>query len=242
MQAGSRKATLVSTVLDRVKALKESAKFGRDFDDYQSAIDDLKEALKLLHDEYDEWRAQRQPEAEESDDEEYANKLLSHLADCYGMLGGIYRRQGLQATSEAERRSNLEMSKQMYATGLEYEREDSYNLVNTIIVPILIDPNAYAGQGEAIKNALQKVAAQVRDKRKDLWWAWADLGLLCLLDGNLDEAINAYAQLKRTGAGPEQYDSTIAVLEDLKKSCEVSSLPVVGKLEQAIDYLTKNKP
>jgi len=212
----------VKEVLMQVKRLKDKAKANRDFGDLEEALDHLREATGLL-----------EPHAENT---EYRTKIRQELADCYGMMGGIYRRQG-----------KLEEAGNKYRRGLHYEDDDSYNLSNSVVIPILIDPLRLESQQTKtrIEDGITIVQEQVRGRRKDEWWAWADLGLFNLLQGNKKAALEAYSQFGKVGARPQDYESTILVLNNLLDKLQTAGSPsvksVAESVEDAIIVLNKNR-
>lgn len=229
-------------VLDKVRSIKDETKFYRDFEQYDKAINELLRALSILKKEYERVSQELGPpnssdasgekSAEQIELEEYREELRKELADCYGMAGGLYRRLKDYKNSAA-----------MYKSGREYERDDSYNLVNSIVVPILHHPERLDDQEtkKDIHDALQIVWEQVKEKRRRQWWAWADLGLLSVLADDVKGAINAYDKFKETGARAQDYESTKTVLDTLKARCQEAGMPLMPSVTQAIQYLNDSK-
>jgi hypothetical protein len=194
-----------------VEKLKQKAKSDRDFDDLPAALSKLEKCIELLRHELTD-----SAELPEHEDAAFRSKIEKELADCYGMSGGIYRRAAMRASGH-ERDKQLESAQTMYELGAGFERDDSYNLTNTIVIPLLRDPGLIVPLQPEIARARDKVRQQVEGgPRGKQWWAWADLGLLSLLVGDLNGALHAYAQFRRLGAGAMDYQSTINVLEDLQ--------------------------
>jgi tetratricopeptide (TPR) repeat protein len=229
-------------VLDKVRSIKDETKFYRDFEQYGEALKQLLAALEILKGEYERVAPGLKPTnalsepgekgADQREIEEYKEELRKELADCYGMAGGLYRRL-----------EDYENSAQMYRQGKEYERDDSYNLVNSIVVPILQHPEKLEDEEtkHEIHAARKIVEEQVKEKRRRQWWAWADLGLLCVLADDVEGAVNAYDKFKETGARAQDYESTRAVLDTLDARCRKAGLPVKPSIAQAIQYLNDNK-
>jgi tetratricopeptide (TPR) repeat protein len=229
-------------VLDKVRSIKDETKFYRDFQQYDEALKPLLKALEILKSEYerveqelksqDSAEASGEKSAERTELEEYKEELRRELADCYGMSGGLYRRLG-----------DYENSAKMYEWGRRYERDDSYNLVNSIVVPILHHPEKLDNEAtkKDIHDALQIVEAQVKEKRRRQWWAWADLGLLSVLADDVNGAIDAYGKFRETGARSQDYESTKTVLDSLDKRCRETGQPVKNSITQAIQYLNDTK-
>src|ERR1700693_4132274 len=166
----------------QVTTLKESAKANRDFSDYESALEDLNQAVEVL-----------MQEASTTHEDSYKDHIDRELADCYGMKGGIFRRLAQTKQSDAKLfKLYLEKAKDCYKNGKEFEKDDSYNLSNFIIINILIDPMQLIYQQPSIADVLAKIQEQVMGKRRDQWWAWSDLGLFKLLSGDKQGALEAY--------------------------------------------------
>src|SRR4051794_2267847 len=116
-----------------------------------------------------------------ADDDARHNEVATALADTYGMLGGAEVRDG-----------NMEAAAAAYGKGCEIEQSerygivDSYNLTNSIVLRILLDPVKLENLREQLFRARTTVRNQVNGPRGRQWWAWADYGLLCLLSGEVD--------------------------------------------------------
>lgn len=207
-------------VLTRVETLKESALSNRDFEDYGEAIADLEQAVKML-------------------EAQYINLAETHLsktaykrqlADCYGMMGGIYRRW-----------RKLDKAVENYDMGLRYEENDSYNLSNSIVIRLLLNPASLDQQRAAIIQAERTVNAQVQSDRSEQWWAWADLGLFRLLDSKYELAQAAYEKFRAKGAREKDYDSTIKVLSELAEALRPKYSELASKFQKAIQFLKSEK-
>lgn len=221
------------TVLAQVMRLKQYARMSRDGASknparLEAARKDLVSAVKLLED------AQKH-----TNNEEYKRALARELADCYGMLGGIYRRKAEQEGSE----SNLKDAATMYERGLQSEADDSYNLSNSLVISILLDPSSLEEKQIEIKDAISKVQTQIRGQRRDQWWAWADLGLFNLLIGDIFAAQDAYKQFISLGARSSDCKSVIAVLRNLYAVLSTVGSPfaqsVAQSMEDAILFLSR---
>jgi tetratricopeptide (TPR) repeat protein len=146
-------------------------------------------------------------DADDNDVSTSRSAVAKALADAYGMLGGVERRDGeLDAALEAYRKGmNLEQDPA-------YSIIDSYNLVNFLVVSILALPEKFEALREQVQHAADVVADQVRGERRDQWWAWADYALLSLLTDDEDTAAYAYERFARCGPGPSDYRSVGDVL------------------------------
>ena len=195
--------------IDRATQDKNNIDFKKLLD---SALSRLTTAIKMLEADY-----------EESADENYKDKLRRQLADCYGIKGGVFRR----LAEEGDAKANLEKAAGMYDEGRQYETDNSYNLSNSVIIPILIDPEKLEKQQEQTKinSGIKKIEELVRGKRKYDWWVWTDLGLLKLLRNDYQGARGAYEQATQLGASSTNYKSTLSALEQLSRTLSGSPSP-----------------
>ena len=233
----------VKNALEQVGSLKGSAQTNRDFEDYDDALKDLDAAIAQLE---PILRNLETKKPEQIDQYEVLRfKLARELADCFGMKGGIYRRQG-----------KLEDAEEMYKVGCKYEEDyklpDTYNRTNVIVLRLVRAPDDHEELGSIILESRDIVQDQVKGKNKNKWWAWADLGLLNLLSVNLKEteqstlyrkeAHQAYEQFKNTGARMQHFESTIEVLNQLKQGFEKVDESTSLQIQEEIDYLKINMP
>lgn len=227
-------------VLEQARYLKGSAKTNRDFEDYEEALDELNESTDVLLEPRLKNLETKGPEQVEQY-EKWRYELARELADCYGMKGGLYRRKG-----------DLENAEMMYKEGSRYERDykipDSYNRTNAIVLQLLRDPNLHETLQAEIREARESVQEQVEGKRRDEWWAWADLGMLYLLEKNhegtqnLNKACGAYEQFKNKGARKHHFESSISVLQLLKEHLEEVNITTASQVQEAIAYLERSLP
>ena len=197
-------------ILAEAKRLKADAKRHRDIDDTAGALDAMDRAIEIL-------QKAGEPES-----------VRAELADSWGMKGGILRRAG-----------RLPEALDAYKKGLEYESGDSYNLTNSVVLRLLINPLQFHQSRAQIEDARAEVDRQ-RPVRSSQWWFWADLGLLELLSGQEDRALDAYRHFSGTGARASDYESTISVLEELSDKFAGSNLG--ASLKGAIAFLQRLKP
>lgn len=233
----------VNDVLEQVSGLKGSAQTNRDFEDYPDALQDLDDAILCLDSALRELEGKDPGEVEHF--ETLRLKLAREIADCYGMKGGIYRRQ-----------EKLEDAEAMYGEGGKYEHDynipDTYNRTNVIVLRLLRHPKDHEALGAIIRASRDIVQDQVKGKNKNKWWAWADFGLLSLLSVNLKgtehpalyrkEAHYAYEQFKKNGAGMQHFESTIDVLKQLKQGFMKADEATALLIQEEIDYLKANMP
>lgn len=135
----------------------------------------------------------------------------------------------------------------MYQRGFFYEQndkygiQDSYNMANAIVLKILMYPETLNSQMDEIISARDIVQKQVYGPRIDQWWAWADLGILSLLSGNLIEATQAYERFWEAGARVQDCNSTLDVLRDLSQALRTSHNSVADSINQIIGRLERSK-
>jgi len=189
--------------------------------DYPAAIEEQRQAIRILQNELN--RMERQTPELADEREKYAHRL----SDCLGRLGGIYRRAGLIPEGIEAYRQGKEIERQ-------YRLDDSYNLTNWIVLRLLEDPARLAELAGDINQAIDLIRGQVEGPRRDQWWAWADLGLVCHLGGRPREAREAYERFKQTGARRADYQSVLAVLNPLKQQFEPSAPELAAQLGDTI--------
>jgi hypothetical protein len=216
-----------------VAKLKEEAKAARDFDDFPAAIAALSRAIEILTRELG--GVVTLPESER---EARRLEIERELADFYGMKGGLHRREAM-GSSGSERDVHLEKAQQMYEHGVHFERGDSYNLTNTIVIPLIRNPERLAELQPKAAKARNIVERQIQGGRATQWWAWADLALLNLLAGDLSRALDAYAQFGRAGAQVRDCQSTINVLQDLQAVWPTGEMR--QRLADAIKFLDRQQ-
>ncbi len=210
----------VEDTLREVRELKTRAKNRRDARRYERALKYLDSAAQL---------ATSQLEATPLD-------LADELADIYGMMGGIHRRQADDASDvgdDAARHDCLRRSIDAYDKGFEYERGDSglinsYNLVNRLVSRILDQPTVLVGaplQGDPLvgedamdnelEHAFHVVDKQLAESRRGDAWAMADQALLSMLLSTTATARAAYGPLHSTSPPSYVYASALSTLRPL---------------------------
>jgi hypothetical protein len=221
----------LSEVEKRIETLKDTSKLFRDFGDFRAALEPLDEGIELLRSQLNSIDAT----SENAVDRQLA--LKKGMADLFGMKGGIYRRTAM-ASKGAGRDRNLKRAEKMYATGARLEHNDSYNLTNSIVIPLIHHPAQLDALKDKILAARVTVESQ-REERKNQWWFWADLALLNLLAGDLQPAWYAYKQYSSVGARVKDFDSTVAVLRDLQTTWPSGEMH--DRLTRAIAFLETEK-
>ena len=223
----------MNTNIASVTRLKQEAKAARDFDDLETASAVLDKAISILKGDLE--TIDSSPESERTS---RRVEIEKELADCFGMKGGLYRRAAVKATG-SERDALLELAEKMYKQGAKLERNDSYNLTNTIVIPLIRNPERFYELVPKAIEARDVVERQVETIRATQWWAWADLGLLNLLAGEAKRALHAYAQFSRSGAQVKDCQSTINALQDLERSWPAGE--VRDRFADAIAFLERQK-
>lgn len=218
----------VAPLIDRAKLLRSQQQLEPALRFIQQAVDGLQSAL-TSHD------------AVGVDSSEVRRRLrgeLAHkLADCYGIRGGILRRQNLLADAAKS-----------YELGAAIEQDpqfgivDSYNLTNSLLLKVLAMPETLNSDASTIARARDMVALQVTDKRRSQWWAWADLGLLSLFSGEVEQARHAYHNFQSNGARAADYDSTISVLRQSYERVHDTHPDVAERIREAIGWLETDRP
>lgn len=149
--------------------------------------------------------------------------IAEQLADCWGILGGVYRSQG-----------NLDEARNAYDKGYEYESNtrfnvlSTYNRVNRLVVRILQNPDLLSDSSPQVvdieepatmRHLLRKtdeeIERQLREGRRDRAWALADLAMVRLLGSlqNFDLALNALDE--SSANDPFPYASMLKVIREL---------------------------
>jgi tetratricopeptide (TPR) repeat protein len=200
------------------------ARRSSDSGEYQDAIKQQRQAVAIRERELADLDRDSPTLADE-------RKEAAHrLSDYWGRLGGIYRRAGQISDGIGA-----------YGRGKEIEREfrldDSYNLTNWIVLQLLEDPARLPGLAREVNGAIALVQVQVRGPRRSQWWAWCDLGLLCLLGRRPREARAAYEHFQQAGPRRVDYGSVLAVLDSLREQFQLSEPALASDLSDAIEYL-----
>jgi tetratricopeptide (TPR) repeat protein len=229
-------------MLEEAQSLKKSAKASKEIADsendpeiYDEALEELEEARELLLRELSS--LERDSSAGTEFQQSRRRNIARELADCFGLAGGIYRRKG-----------QYEEAISMYNQGYEYERnpsyqiQDSYNMTNRIVLRILNEPEAFESLKPLIEEAIAIIQEQVDGPRRKEWWAWADLGLLYLLNKNEKQALKSYDYFKECGALPKHYDSSREVLVELNEKLKAVEPTISPFLTSGIDRLKGGSP
>lgn len=150
-----------------------------------------------------------------------ARAIAAQLADCYGSLGGISRRQ-----------QDYEAALNWYSLGKdleenrEYRVQSTYNRVQWLVLKSLLDKKLPPD----LQRIQDAVIARITNGRRDPW-VFADLGLLATLNGDERAARRAFREIDGLAPIRDVYSSGFAVLNDLK----AAGIHGVN-LEPAIDW------
>jgi tetratricopeptide (TPR) repeat protein len=211
-------------LLKEARDLKEDATASRNLEEYDEAQKTLDEAIALLSSQMEEigWSALT------------AKDIRTELADTFGMKGGVFRRSGniAEALNAYRKGQSLE----------DIDKESTYNLSNVIALSITADrrsPNDPALRKD-IESAIERLERATKGKRKDEWWAWADLAQFYLLHNEPDTARSRYARGRRE-AGPTKNEirRNIAILEELAGYMAGTAPEIAANLREAIAELSE---
>jgi tetratricopeptide (TPR) repeat protein len=206
------------TVKEEVDKWKTSALGNRNTELYDDALSDLDEAIHLL----DVERAATALGSASRDE------VDEQLADCYGIKGGIYRRT-----------DRLTDALKMYQRGQEYERlanKVAYNRTNIIALSVMIDGNSVVSICDEIERVIELVDQQRRED-ESIWWSYANLGLLYLLVGQREKALDQYQEFITRGAQVQDVDTTVDVLERIRQALAAAGSPLATDVLRAIKKL-----
>jgi len=230
--------------LDEIRDLKTRAKNRRDGRHYSRGVGYLNDAISIARTELDSTTAG-----------ELRAQAASELADCYGLLGGIERRWGLDPEYESERDVHLKASVDAYDAGYVFEQNpeygwpNSYNMINRLVGRLLLRPDRLATTGAPANDAdgvdvraeLGQAAdvlhEQLRTSRREDYWALADLALVNLLLDRQDP-VSAYSRFNAESPPPFAYKS---VLDTLGPLAQLAFAPA-PKLREAIRHLENRMP
>jgi tetratricopeptide (TPR) repeat protein len=234
----AKKSITIKDALEEAKRLKEEAKtylaLARKFKDeslFKDALDVLEDARTLLKKELENpWGAVETNRLLQ----ERVMQVAAEMADCFGIAGGEYRK-----------RKNLPGAIDMYDQGCEYEEnpvyaiQNSYNIVNSIVLRITGNLASLESLDTRIKSAIGVVRKQIDTSRERDWWAWADLGLLYVLSQAQDLAIECYRKIRDLGAKEEHLSSISDVLKQLQGQIKESYPDIAEFIQQCIDLLKR---
>jgi hypothetical protein len=224
-------------IIDVIKELKTTAKSKRDSNEFKEAEEVINTAIKKI----DTVLAKKA-----SFSEEKTNKLTFELADCYGILGGIYRRWGYYEKNNPElQKEKFKFSYKAYDDGYKFEKAsgspNSYNMLNRLVSRIFFQPEWLQAKSEEspdkkylineLELAEKEVQSQIDEERTDVW-ALADFGMIRVL---LNKPKPEEAFKRFVDEAPPSYAYTI-LLDTLNPLSELNT-DAKGNLIKAINYL-----
>jgi hypothetical protein len=233
------------TIINDIQDLKKKAKNRRDLGNLEFAVKCMQEAIdktkSFLH---------QNPSLSEKE----ANEIDTQLADCCGILGGIYRRLGLQENDPGSQKENFKLSYNCYFEGYILEKKtslsNSYNMLNRLISIIFYDPELLKLNSEKnhehfflkeelhlreeLKLSEEIIQSQLRTTRRRDIWALSDLALIKVLL-NEEDPVTAFSNFVNEAPPTYAYNSLLSTLKPL------SELDIDPKenLKKAVNYIEK---
>jgi uncharacterized protein DUF4071 len=161
------------------------------------------------------------------------HELYRDLAETHGMRGGVLRRM-----------RRIEEAVAAYQRGRDYEQdedfgtEDTYNLVNSVVLPLygepqLLDQTEFVAQ---LAKAVQTLKRQVRGTRADDFWAQADLARCLLLSRRLEEAKPCLDRFIQLGGLKDGYAPTMQVLCELGEALAGGDRSEAKLFDAGVEY------
>ena len=222
----------LNDVMADVSLVKDEAKLLRDGHDYKGAIVLLQQGIELIN--RSGWDKGLGAGSQPTDAQ---RKMAWHLADCYGMLGGNYRRA-----------NDLDKAIGAFDLGRACEEDprlrvsSSYNTVNAIVARIESGRGEVASHIKVLRLATATLERQIfdpemaADSRRADRWAWADLGLCRLLSGDEEGALAAYRRFAELGDAASIRSSS-EVLQRLADTLEKHGDSAAALARKGIDFL-----
>ena len=202
------------------------ARRSMDSGDIFTAIEQQKQAVELRKQELG--RLENESPTLTDERREAAHRLSDYL----GRLGGMYRRAGADLIPKG-----IDAYRDGKDLEQKYRLDDSYNLTNWIVLQLVDDPTRLEALAGEINHAIALIGVQVEGPRRGQWWAWADLGQLCLLGRRPREAREAYEHFQQARPRRVDYQSVLAVLGSLHEQFMASEPDLAVGLGDTIKYL-----
>lgn len=203
---------MLAKIIAAATADKKLAQAARKAGNYARAIELIERAVTML-----ETERPRLDLVEKGVLSEENRSLAEALADVHGSSGGIYRSA-----------RQYQKSIKAYDAGFKIEQDErfgfvnSYNLTQRFVARVLFKPKEWVVIGEVIEEerfpnclveARDIVVRQTHGPREKDAWAWADLGMLWLLNGEAADA--AWDKVIEYAKQPFVFASTLNVVDDL---------------------------
>lgn len=176
--------------------------------------------------------------------------IAEQLADCWGILGGVYRAQGFEHLSDAK---NAYDEGNKYESSTRFNILSTYNRVNRLVVRILMDPDLLSDPPpvvddipEPVKKTMPELLSETDTEierqlvagRMDRIWALADLVMVRLLGDSPKVEIALNELDESPGNKTFAYESTLKVIRDLVER----KLPMRDKLISTGQKLREKLP
>lgn len=216
----------VGQILREVESLKRQSRRLRDAEKLEPAAEELQLAIQLIEPQVGIYGAS---EGAGGNVSQNLRDLALQLADCYGSLAGIRRRQ-----------KDFEAARDLYGKGRKLEQDkdyginSTYNQVQWLIIRILIDPGLITDKDADFQKEIRQVLGvfdeQIRKNPQDPWLR-SDKGLLQTLMDQTLEAQRSWEEMEAVNPLPAVYKSGLAVLETLTEK-----LPNHRGLKEAVEH------
>ncbi|HEY5705913.1 MAG TPA: hypothetical protein VIS96_10100 [Terrimicrobiaceae bacterium] len=142
--------------------------------------------------------------------------IAAELADLYGILGGIRREQGELLSAAAAYDAGFR-----YESSPRYRLVNSYNALNRVVTRLLLTPGSLSDPDTLrakegiefvdVRQSLRELQAELRRQvngvRSKDFWAAGDLALTCALNGDDQEATDAFQKFTADLPPPAAYDA-----------------------------------
>jgi hypothetical protein len=229
----------IESTLTSVRDLKKRAKNRRDFDRMEEAIQLVTKAIDQL----------RRPLSEPLRTPNEEADLNAELADCYGILGGIYRRWAFADLQDREsRQEKLRLSYQAYDNGFLCEQKsgkpNSYNRLNRLIGRIFYNPTWLSKTGDLneerkflideLKKSEHLIENQLLSQRNKDVWALADIALIKTLLTE-EDPVKLFSPFVSESPDLAAFSSVLSVLKPMSQ-LEIDMKP---RLMSAILFLER---
>lgn len=204
-----------------VEIYKFGGRVHRNNEAYDTALESLRKAIDILE------RLEPLKEVITYYDNE---RVIELFAECYGQLGSIYNR--LQQYSEAA---------QQYRKGIDFEKNETYNLSNTIVNTILAEPQEIENLQDELKQLISRLRVQLDGERNNDFWAWLDYGQFQLLANDMTGALKAYQKVIDLGPEKWVYQTHMRVLNQLSAVLRDTDLDIYNAIEHIKNTILSDK-
>jgi hypothetical protein len=225
----------MNEIIGEIQRLKASARNQSDQGQFETGAKTLLDGIETLQTALIRQDSLRDSTHQAPDPDSTEETLMTkELADLYGILGGVRRKQGALVLAVAA-----------YDQGFQYESNPRYGLVNTynalnrLVTRVLLcpaslsDPNAFQGLNElefvdvpkALKELQTELNRKVEDMQSNDFWAAGDLAFTCALNGDDLNALDALRRFESCSPPPPAWAysaylhtiSTVACLDTPRK-------------------------